>query len=327
MELIREKIDTSSLQGLELLPKNTFFVDIETLGFSAAYQPIYMIGTAQVLTDETEITLYFARTPSEEKEILIAFLSAVPQNATLFTYNGNMFDIPYIKKRAAKYGITDALAGADSLDLFLSVKRKKDLLGLSRCKQKDVEAFLNVNREDTMTGGELIAVYQRYAKAPTESDHKLLITHNLEDVKGMLLLVPMLAYEKLPDAGLSELRTEIEASGEHIFVYATLSVSLPRELRLRTEDAYVIISGNRVKCALHLKDGRVRYYYDDPKNYVYLINEGTVIPKKLAASVAKDAKRAAKPGECYSLVDVTHTAQPQELYLKLLRHILQSSFA
>ena len=88
MEIIHETINATDLKNTELLLKKTLFVDIETLGFNAAYQPIYMIGTAAIIGDAADITLYFAETEGEEPDILRAFLENAADFDAIFTYNG-----------------------------------------------------------------------------------------------------------------------------------------------------------------------------------------------------------------------------------------------
>ena len=323
MEIIRKTMDINHIENTDLLPENTLFIDIETLGFNAAYHQIYLIGTAEIRDKKAQIVLYFAQSPGEESDILRAFLERTTPGTTLFTYNGDMFDIPFIKKRAAKAGILDALSSVNSLDLYKIVKRKKALLGLSGCKQKDVEQFLHLSREDAMSGGELIKVYKRYVKLATEEDRRLLVTHNLDDVKGMLRLLPMLSYDRLHAAEISDIAIDVNEAEQHVFLSAALSVSLPVDLRKQAEGAYVIISGSRIKCALRLTNGCIRYYYDNPKDYVYLLTEDTVIPKALADAVPKDAKRPAKAIECFSLVNVIEYPQPMEMYQNILKRILR----
>ncbi len=325
MEIIHDTMDVSNITNIDALPKDAAFVDIETLGLSAAYHPIYMIGMAVICGEKADITLFFAEHPDEEAEVIAGFFQAISTSSTLVTYNGDMFDLPFVKKRAALKGIADGIDGKESIDLLRRVKKLRHLLGLPGCRQKDVEKFLGIDRKDEMDGGELIPVYKRYAMRPNDEDHGLLIMHNLCDVRGMISLLPVLAYEGLSSSTVSDVCVRIDEEEGHVYVEAALSVSIPQPLRCHADDAYLIFTDHRVKCAFRLHDGRIRYYFDNPKDYVFLIEENRVIPKKLAGGVAKNAKRRAKDEECFSLVDAGETERPSvEMYGKMLSHAIRN---
>lgn len=48
------------------------------------------------------------------------------------------------------------------LDIFKELSPIKPLLRLENYKQKSIEAFLGIDREDKYSGGELINVYYEY---------------------------------------------------------------------------------------------------------------------------------------------------------------------
>ncbi len=366
MEIIREKMVIKNINNIDRVPEGTIFIDIETLGFQAAYQPIYMIGTAEIhastagsqsstagsqsstagrqsstagsqsspadilsKADEihaptAEIILYFAESPDEEKEMLSAFLENLGNVTTTLTYNGDMFDLPYIRNRCAKYGLGDPFVGIESIDLCKRVRKMKKLLRLPGCKQTDVEDFLEISREDTMNGGVLIPVYQRYARHPNEDDRGLLVLHNLCDVKGMLQLLSVLSYEKIGLEEPTEVTVTVDPKEGYAYVNALLPTALPKPVRCHADDAYLIFTDDRVNCAFRLYDGNVRYYFDNPKDYVYLIEEERVIPKKMAGSVPKQLKRRAKAEECFSLAPAgdPSSASTLEMYRKMLSHAM-----
>ena len=70
----------------------------------------------------------------------------------------------------------------------------KKILGLKDLKQKSIEGFLHISREDQYSGGQLIEVYQEYLKTREQSLLSLLLLHNEDDLKGMPALLPVLSY-------------------------------------------------------------------------------------------------------------------------------------
>ena len=52
-------------------------------------------------------------------------------------------------------------------------------------KQKSIEQFLGLAREDKYNGGQLIEVYREYLMTHESFLYDLLILHNEDDLKGM----------------------------------------------------------------------------------------------------------------------------------------------
>ena len=67
-------------------------------------------------------------------------------------------------------------------------------------KQKAVEAFLGISREDIYTGGQLIDVYRQYLYTKSEELLRLLLLHNEDDLKGMPSVLPILNYPDMLEA-------------------------------------------------------------------------------------------------------------------------------
>ena len=64
-------------------------------------------------------------------------------------------------------------------------------------KQKSIEQFLGVHREDKYNGGQLIEVYRDYLHTHEKSLFDLLILHNADDLRGMPSILPILNYADL----------------------------------------------------------------------------------------------------------------------------------
>ena len=48
------------------------------------------------------------------------------------------------------------------MDIYKKIRPYRKLLGLESMKQKAIEQFLGISREDKYTGGQLIEVYRDY---------------------------------------------------------------------------------------------------------------------------------------------------------------------
>ena len=194
-------------------PEKLVFFDIETTGFSADYNTVYLIGCIWPEGDQLRFIQWFADTKTAEADVLNAFFEFLKNFCTLVHFNGDMFDIPFVTKRAGTLKLTPTFDCVESIDIFRRIKPFKKLLGLPDMKQKTIERFLKISREDLYNGGELIEVYLDYLKTRDEEEKRLLLLHNEDDLKGMPSLLPVLFYPDFfaQDFTLSSVR---EASGE-----------------------------------------------------------------------------------------------------------------
>ena len=70
-------------------------------------------------------------------------------------------------------------------DIYLSTTKAKCILNLNNYKQKTIENFLGIYRDDKYDGGQLIPVYNDFSETNNLDSKKLVLLHNMEDVKGM----------------------------------------------------------------------------------------------------------------------------------------------
>ena len=145
-------------------PEKLVFFDIETTGFSADYNIVYLIGCIWPEGDHLRFIQRFADTKAAEADVLTAFFYFLKDFRTLVHFNGDMFDIPFVTKRAKALKLTPAFDSVESVDIFRRIKPFKKLLGLPDMKQKTIERFLKIGREDLYNGGELIEVYLDYLR-------------------------------------------------------------------------------------------------------------------------------------------------------------------
>ena len=112
------------------------FLDIETTGLSPMRSFIYLIGLVFIdLKRRTmHITQLIAENKDEEEEILKLMNERLEGYKTVVTYNGNSFDLPFIKKRAEIYGIE--VLEPTSFDMYEKLRLHKDTLNLDGLKQK-----------------------------------------------------------------------------------------------------------------------------------------------------------------------------------------------
>lgn len=314
----------------ELFTESTIFFDIETTGFSPAHTHIYMIGCATRRGTITCITQFFAEGLQDEKPLLSAFFDLLSHYDTVITFNGLGFDVPYLKGRCSHHGLTQQLDSFHHLDLFKQISPFKNILKLPNVKQKSVEAFLGIGRDDMYSGGDLINVYMEYVKHPSEEGASLLKLHNYEDITGMVKLLLALSYQKLFNGCFNVISWETNAYEEYegdsaLELLLTLEPYYPLPKRFSFGYGSIYITGfqQRVKLKVKIYQGELKYFYPNYKDYYYLPAEDMAIHKSVAFYVDKDYRTRAKAATCYSKKTGCFLPQYQEIvtpYFKLEYH-------
>ena len=292
-------------EGQEL--KDLLFLDIETTGLSPANSNLYMIG---VVYNEDGIWCYrqfFAEKYEEEYQILKEFTDFARNFKLFIHYNGNRFDLPYLTKKCEHFSLDFDISSFGGVDIYRRIAGYRDLLGLPDMKQKTVEEYLGIDRDDIYSGGELISRYHDYVCYGDEKLLTELILHNRDDIKGMLSVIQMLAY---PDMFLRPVRVMgVKANyfkapdgrrSQEIIMRLRFGAALPVPLSFRGLGCYFSGDGTDGALKVPLYDEEMKYFYANFKDYYYLPAEDIAIHKSIAGFVDKDHRKQAVAADCYT---------------------------
>lgn len=361
-----EELEEKSIQKIrEYFPDTpTVLFDIETTGLSRRACHIYLIGAIAKTGDTWTLNQWFLDHPFEEKELLMtfaAFLEKVRQSAAtktlstesfnrttsdpktarsdcrpvLITFNGQTFDLPYVREKCSFYQLPDPFDGFSHCDLYRELFPLKKTLHFSSMKQKDVEQFLGIKRKDEKTGGELISVYQTYLKNKDLKLYDLLMLHNHDDVTGLADLTDVLAWSRFLTGHsftVADLSTDLIPAADSSLlgvdrgmdrcVLFTLKPTHP--LPAVTEKTVTLASSSNASLTLE-ENGKtatlcvrtrkdcLKHFYPDYKNYFYLPEEDQAVHKDVAVYVPKDRRIKAKASTCYTKQAGEFLPQPSEL--------------
>ena len=290
-----------------LFDESSIFFDIETTGFSPTTNHIYMIGCARRKNNVICFDQFFAENKEEEKLILTAFLEILKLYDTIISYNGIGFDIPFLKSKCDQYQLEESFKDYSYLDIFKSISQLKFLLKLDNYKQKTIEKFLGINREDLYSGGELINVYHEYIKAPTEEAYHLLHIHNYEDVLGMIDLLPILSYLEvfhgqyaITEVNMSEYRSYSGEDAKEMILTLKNDYEVPKRVSYKFHDFYLTMNQNTTSVRVPVYEGELHYFYPNYKDYYYLPEEDIALHKSVAGFVDKAYRENAKAYNCYN---------------------------
>lgn len=301
--------------------ENTVFFDIETTGFSPARTSLYLIGCATRKGNLLCIDQFFAEKKEEEADVLTAFLGLLARYDRIVTFNGIGFDIPYLKGKCAAYHIKEPFSSHTYTDIYKEISRIKSLLALPNLKQKSVEAFLGIEREDSYSGGELIEVYKEYTRHPSKEALCLLRQHNFEDVRNMPGLLPILAYQRFLNGDFTVVSLKASEycamdgskNNKELFFTLSLSCPIPASVSFSYEDYYLSVRENTACLRVKLFEGELRFFFENPKDYYYLPNEDLAVHKSIASYVDKEHRRQATAANCYTKKNAIFVPQCQDI--------------
>lgn len=291
-------------------PEDIIFVDIETTGFTARTSTLYMIGCIFFEHDQIHLIQWFAEKPEEEKRILTAFIQKCRSHNILIHYNGNNFDIPYMKQKCLQYKLEEPFSEMEGIDIYKRIMPYKKMLHLDNLKQKTVEAYLEIPRTDSYNGGELIHIYKDYTIAPSATLSNLLLLHNADDMRGMLQLLPILSYA---DIFMQPFKVIKVQANKYATPHADEQTEVCMKIKFPSEfPKDITLTGNSCRFDGHANEGLLRvpifydtlkYFYSNYKDYYYLPQEDVALHKSVAAYVGRQFRQQATAATCYTKKD------------------------
>lgn len=289
-------------------PEHHAFFDIETTGFSPKNAFVYLIGLALRSKNELHIYQFLAEHPSEEPEVLRAFYQKLDGIQTLITFNGLGFDLPFLKGREASYDICGNLDFYQNIDLYKVTGKLAQLFHLPNKKQKSVELFLGIDREDKYSGGELISIYHEYEKKQDSHLESLLLLHNYEDVLGMTKLLSLLAYRDFLESPANVLDARLETcrpygstcDEQELLLELQVPMAFPKHFLFQKEFCSLMCQDRIARLLVPVTCGEMKFYYDNYKDYYYLPDEDMAVHKSVASFVDSKHRKKATAATCYT---------------------------
>lgn len=307
-------------------PDKLLFFDIETTGFSGDCQQVYLIGCTYFCSGKWHLIQWFADSPQAEKDVLSAFFKFIQNFTALVHFNGDGFDIPFLLKRFRIWNQPWDFSAFASIDIYKRIRPYRKIMGLESLKQKSIEQFLGIFRQDPYTGGQLIDVYKFYLETGEKSLYEALMLHNREDLEGMPLILPILYYADFWQQDFT-LKDQQILDTPDIFGQMSYSLcltlegsdALPKAIEWDTSVASCRACQNKLELTVPLLNDTLKYFYPDYKDYYYLIYEDTAIHKSIGEYVDRQARKKATAQTCYTKKAALFLPQPQDLWSPAFR--------
>lgn len=174
---------------------NTKVFDIETTGLYPVHDRV--ISASFCNTDGSDLKQFFCDAPQNEDILLEQIITEIDKCDALITYNGAMFDIPFIIQRAKQNHVADQLSLFWSIDLYRWLKSYWPAAKtMESLRQKAIEEALGLsdNRTDEIGGGECISLYANYVNWNDEHAKELILLHNGDDVRQLGKIADSLSF-------------------------------------------------------------------------------------------------------------------------------------
>lgn len=341
MKIIKRAMDfKEQAYPIELIDdlSKILFVDIETTGFAAKSSYLYLIGCLCFEEGSWQLIQYLAEDYIEEPFILQNFLTLCQNFHTLIHYNGNNFDIPYLKQKCEQFELKHPFGDANDtsslitqhqmtgIDIYKRIAPFKAILHLENCKQKTMETFLDISREDKYNGGELISIYQEFVKTKAPELRELLLLHNSDDMQGMFRLLPLLSYMDMLLVPFRVVKVQANhynsLSGEpchEILMKIKFLAPFPKPVAIHHKGCHFSGEGDegflKVPCFI----GELKYFYSNYREYYYLPLEDMALHKSVGSFVDKEFRKQASASNCYTKKDGTYLPEWDTIFTPVFK--------
>ncbi len=287
--------------------EQVLFLDIETTGFTARASYLYLIGCAYYKENSWHTIQWFAENENEEARLINAFFEFAASYQYLVHFNGNNFDLPFITQKCEQLSLPCPLDKFNGIDLYKRIYPYKFFLRLPNCKQKTLEQFLGIDRKDVFSGGELIGIYHDYLKNSSEFAEKSLLLHNADDLKGMLEILPMLAYYDMFHDSVKARKVQANYYRDYagnrrkeLMITITLPTPLPKLVTSSANSCYFRGEGEEATLRIPIYEEEMKYFYSNYQDYYYLPTEDVALHKSVATFVEKEHRIQASAANCYT---------------------------
>ena len=292
------------------------FIDIETTGFTAKSSSLYLIGAAYFYSGCWHIKQWFAENYNDEQSVLNDFFSFARDYTHLVHFNGNNFDLPYLLQKCEMYKLPHNFDKFEGIDIYKRISPYKSFLHTPNCKQKTLEELLGIDREDIYSGGDLIGFYHEYVRNPNKETCHTLLLHNSDDMKGMLLILPLLAFYDLFNSPIKAKKVQsnqfVDYHGHNrreLLMKLELPTPLPMSISNLSNGCYFSGEGTEGILKVPVFEEEMKYFYSNYKDYYYLPEEDTALHKSVASFVDKEHRTQATAATCYTRKYSTYLPQ------------------
>jgi predicted RecB family nuclease len=174
---------------LSFFDKNDLlFLDIETKSLFYETQ-IITIGCGYFENDDFKTIHLTALNEEGEREILNEFGKLLKNKKAFVTFNGTVFDVPFIDGRMSYYSMKSNVSDYHNFDLYFFARRAFKSQQSSFTLKEIENKILGKKRGNDISGEDVMYYYERYLNTGNVIFLKPIINHNRDDVVSLSLLL------------------------------------------------------------------------------------------------------------------------------------------
>ena len=129
------------------LKKDECILDTETTGLDPKIDKLVVLGLIYFNYEKNKfyIDQYFSKNDEEENRLLQIYKEKI-KDKKLITYNGEIFDLPFLNIRLIENKLDPVFP--ENIDLYKFIKSKRKLIEFESMKLSDIEKIVGIERND-----------------------------------------------------------------------------------------------------------------------------------------------------------------------------------
>ena len=180
-------------------------MDIETSGVSRINSKVLVVG---ILNSNGEFVQY-AITDKNEEKTLLETISLLLKDKYIITFNGDIFDIPFIKSRMSYHGLKPFIEKS-TFDIRKYLIKNKYITDIERFSLKELEIYHDIKRFEEFELDSDVEFYT-FDEFKNENFEKVLL-HNKYDVINTYYLLDLVnKIEKSKQIYLNDFTIKIDS--------------------------------------------------------------------------------------------------------------------
>ncbi|MGY3776062.1 ribonuclease H-like domain-containing protein [Helcococcus sueciensis] len=253
------------IKNSNIFSKKYIVLDIETSGVSRIHSKVLVAG---ILFSDGKFIQYAITDENEEKELLEE-ISQILNDQYIITFNGDIFDIPFIKSRMEFHGL-DPFIEQSSFDIRKYLIKNKYITDINSFSLKEVENYHEIKRFEDFELDSDIDFYT-FEEFKNDKFEKILL-HNKYDVINTNALLDLVnKIEESKNIYLNERTIKIDSIFHEKNILEIKGNIIPEimDYFIEGHNYSLYINNSSFKLRLHIIEG---FLADNIMGFVHIIN-------------------------------------------------------
>lgn len=253
------------IKNSNIFSKKYIVLDIETSGVSRIHSKVLVAG---ILFSDGKFIQYAITDENEEKELLEE-LSQILNDQYIITFNGDIFDIPFIKSRMEFHGL-EPFIEQSSFDIRKYLIKNKYITDINSFSLKEVENYHEIKRFEDFELDSDIDFYT-FEEFKNDKFEKILL-HNKYDVINTNALLDLVnKIEESKNIYLNERTIKIDSIFHEKNILEIKGNIIPElmDYFIEGHNYSLSINNSSFKLRLHIIEG---FLADNIMGFVHIIN-------------------------------------------------------